>query len=389
MPIFKEWFENVIIVPRFKTYTCSAILNLRTAKEMETMSKINVGFIGCGKIARVRHIPEASRMDGVHISGYYNRTREKAEDMAKIYGGQVYSTYQEVLDDPEVDAVVISVANILHGEITIEALKRGKHVLCEKPMATSLEESILMVETAKETGKVLNIAHNQRLNPVHQEAKRLLNMGAIGKVLTFRTTFGHSGPEEWSSTPGGDVWFFYEDAAGMGTMGDLGIHKTDLISYLLDELIIEVMATMDTLDKKGPSGQLITVDDNAMAIFKMSDGTMGTMAASWTYYGPEDNSTVLYGTQGTMYIYSDPKHSLKIIDKDGEVKIFEVDVTLGEDDQKESGVMSLFIEGILRGEETILSGKNILPAMRAIFACEESDLEQKRILIPENRREEI
>lgn len=353
------------------------------------MSKINVGFIGCGKIASVRHIPEASRIEGVHIRGYFNRTKEKAEDMAKIYGGQVYNTYQEVLDDPEVDAVVISVANILHGEITVEALKKGKHVLCEKPMATSLEESILMVETAKETGKILDIAHNQRLNPIHQEAKRLLKEGTIGKVLTFRTTFGHSGPEEWSSTPGKDVWFFYEDAAGMGAMADLGIHKTDLISYLLDENVIEVTAMMDTLDKRGPSGQLITVDDNAMAIFRMSDGVMGTMTASWTYYGAKDNSTIIYGTQGTMVINDNPSQPLKVIDKNGETKLFEVEVPLNKNDIKESGVMSLFIHGILNNEETILSGRRILPAMRAIFACEESDLEQKRILVPENKREEI
>ncbi len=81
------------------------------------MEKIKVGFIGCGKIAQVRHIPEASQNANVKILGYFNRTREKAEEMVKTYGGKVYSTYQDVLEDPEIDAVVISVANILHGRL--------------------------------------------------------------------------------------------------------------------------------------------------------------------------------------------------------------------------------------------------------------------------------
>lgn len=353
------------------------------------MKKINVAFIGCGKIAQVRHIPEANAMDEVQIIGYFNRTKEKANEMAELYGGKVYGTYQEVLDDPKVDAVVISVANILHGEITVEALKKGNHVLCEKPMATSLEESIEMVKTAKKTGKVLDIAHNQRLNPVHMEAKRLLQMGIIGRILTFRTTFGHGGPEEWSSTPGKEVWFFYEDAAGMGAMGDLGIHKTDLISYLLDDHVVEVTAMMDTLDKKGQTGQLISVDDNAMAIFKMSNGVMGTMTASWTYYGPEDKSTVIYGSEGIMYIYDDPNLPLKVIHKNQEPRIFEVEKKDSKVEKRNSGVMNMFIHGILNGEETILSGRKILPAMRAIFAADQSNREKKRIIIQANRRDEI
>ncbi len=350
------------------------------------MKKIKVGFIGCGKIAQVRHIPEASQNVNVEISGYFNRTREKAEEMVSTYGGKVYATYQDLLKDPEINAVVISVANILHGEITMEALRQGKHVLCEKPMATSLEESLEMVKLAEERGKILDIAHNQRLSPIHVEAKELLRLGTIGKVLTFRTTFGHGGPEEWSSTPGKDVWFFYEDAAGMGVMGDLGIHKTDLISFLLDENIVEVTATLSTLDKLDQQGQLISVDDNAMVILKMSSGVLGTMTASWTYYGPKDNSTVIYGTQGIMYINEDPAHPLKVVNKEKETRYYDEASLQAHASHKSSGVMDLFIEGILTGEETILSGKRILPAMRAIFACEESNRDGRRITIEDNMK---
>ena len=345
------------------------------------MDKIRMGFIGCGKIAQVRHIPEAHEREDVVISGYFNRTRSKAEDMARKYGGKVYDTYQEMLDDENIDAVVVSVANILHADVTMEALKKGKHVLCEKPMATTLEESERMVEVSEEEGKILNIAHNQRLNPVHRRAKELIEEGSIGKVLTFRTTFGHGGPEEWSSSPGKDVWFFYEDAAGMGAMGDLGIHKTDLVEYLTGQKVVEVSAILGTLDKRGSRGELISVDDNALCLFRMSEGALGTMTVSWTYYGLEDNSTVIYGSEGILYAYDDSDHPLKIVKKTGEVLTFDEET---HDKQSSSGVIDTFIEGIRSEEETILSGKVILSAMRAVFACEASFEEGKTVKIEGN-----
>ncbi|NLC65678.1 MAG: Gfo/Idh/MocA family oxidoreductase [Clostridium sp.] len=353
------------------------------------MEKINIGFIGCGKIAQKRHIPEASKNENVNIVAYCNRTVEKAEEMADMYGGSVYSNYQEILNDSGIDAVVISVANILHGEIAIEALKKGKHVLCEKPMATTLEESIEMVKVSKDTGKVLNIAHNQRLKPIHLEAKKLIRDGAIGKVLTFSTIFGNKGPEEWSSTPGKDVWFFYEDAAGIGVMGDLGIHKIDLISYLLDEKVIEVMSMMETLDKKSSSGDFISVDDNGVSILKLSNNIMGTMSVSWTHYGAEDKSTIIYGKKGIMYIYDDPNNPLKVINSDGKTKIYKNSFVNVKEEELSSGVMDVFIKGILNEEDTILSGEKILPAMRAVFASEESYQNKKLINIPENKRIKI
>lgn len=131
----------------------------------------------------------------------------------------------------------------------------------------------------------------------------------LGDILTFRTTFGHGGPETWSVDPGKNTWFFDKSKAAMGAMADLGIHKTDLIQYLLGQTVVEATAKVTTLDKRGADGQLIGVDDNAICIYRMSGGAIGTMTASWTYYGAEDNSTVLYGTKGILRIYDDPAYS--------------------------------------------------------------------------------
>ena len=79
----------------------------------------------------------------------------------------------------------------------------------------------------------------------------------------------------------------------MGAMADLGIHKTDLIQFLLGQKVVRTTARLTTLDKQGSDGKLIGVDDNAVCIYEMSGGAIGTMTASWTYYAAEDNSTVL------------------------------------------------------------------------------------------------
>ena len=193
---------------------------------------IKIGVIGCGKIAQVRHIPEYAANPHVEIAGFYDLNRERAEELAEKYGAAAYASYEELLADGEIDAVSVCVANNAHAEISIAALKAGKHVLCEKPMAVMLEECEEMVAAAKEAGKYLMIGQNQRLAKAHVKARELIAEGVIGKVLTFRTIFGHGGPETWSVDPGKSVWFFDKSKAAMGAMADLGIHKTDLIQYI-------------------------------------------------------------------------------------------------------------------------------------------------------------
>lgn len=346
---------------------------------------IGIGILGCGKIAQVRHIPEYAANPDCRLVGFYNPTASRAEDMAEKYGGKVYLTPEELLADPEIDAVSVCAANYAHAELAIKAMKAGKHVLCEKPMATTIEDCEKMVQVSKETGKFLMIGQNQRLAGAHVAAKKLLDEGLIGKVLTFRTSFGHGGPETWSITPGKGTWFFDKKRAAMGAMADLGVHKTDLIQYLLNQRVVSTSARLTTLDKRGEDGELIGVDDNAFCIYEMSDGSFGTMTASWTYYGAEDNSTILYGTKGIMRIYDDPAHSIVVRLADGEEKYFDVEQIQTNDNQTASGVIDLWIDCLKNGKAPDISGESALYAMRAVFASIESSETGKTVVIDKNR----
>lgn len=342
---------------------------------------IKVGIIGCGKIAQVRHIPEYEANPDAEIAGLYDLNQERAKELAEKYGAAAYASYEELLADPEIDAVSVCAANNAHAEISIAALNAGKHVLCEKPMAVTLEECEAMVAAAKKAGRYLMIGQNQRLAKAHSKAKELIAQGEIGKVLTFRTIFGHGGPETWSVDPGKNVWFFDKTKAAMGAMADLGIHKTDLIQYILGEKVVETQAVLATLDKRDASGELIGVDDNAICIYKMEGGAIGTMTASWTYYGAEDNTTIIYGTKGMMRLYDDPEYAVKIIYADGTRTDYQIDKIQTNDNQLSSGVIDLFVQSLVENTPPEISGESVLSAMKAVFASIESSKTGKTIRI--------
>ncbi len=345
---------------------------------------IRVGIAGCGKIAQVRHLPEYKAHPDAQVAGLFDLNRERAESLARQYGVKVYDSYEEMLSDSSVDAVSVCAANAAHAEMTVDALKAGKHVLCEKPMATTLADCERMVRASRDSGKTLMIGQNQRLTAAHVKARELIEAGAIGRVITFTMAFRHCGPETWSVDPGANTWFFDKSRAVLGVMADLGVHKTDLLQFLTGQTITEVTARLSTLDKKYADGTPISVDDNAMCIYRLSGGAEGMMGVSWTDYWGEDNSTVLYGTEGVMRIYEDPAHSIVLQKRGAGEEYFDLDRMQTNDAQSKSGVIDLFVDHLIDPEKPFISGESVLTAMRAVFAAEESSRTGRAVRVNES-----
>lgn len=348
---------------------------------------VKVAVIGCGKIAQVRHIPEYSDHPAAVLAGFYDLNFQRAKELADNYGGKAYRTVEDIMADPEIGAISVCTANSTHAEIAIEAMKAGKHVLCEKPMAMSVDDCERMVRVSKETNRILMIDQNQRLTAAHQKARQMIAEGELGEVITFRTTFGHSGPETWSIDANQGVWFFDKTKAVMGAMADLGIHKTDLIQYLLGQQVVETTAKVMTLQKRYADGEKIGVDDNAICLYTMSGGAVGTMTASWTYYGPEDNSTIIYGTKGILRIYDDPKYAMTWNTPDGETRYYDLEKIQTNDNQTKSGVIDEFIRCITEDKKPEISGESVLPAMRAVFASLEASDAGRSVRVQEAQKE--
>lgn len=330
---------------------------------------VNIGIAGCGSITKFRHAPEYASNANVHIAGFYNPTIKRAEEMVQLYGGKVYESYEEMIQDSSIDAISVCSSNIHHASMTIAALEVGKHVLCEKPMANSIEEASLMVEAAQRSGKKLMVGHNQRFAAAHVKAKEILSSGELGRVLTFRTAFSHKGPEFWSADKSINSWFFKKDEAFIGALGDLGTHKIDLLRWLIKDEIIEVSAYMSTLDKRDNEENFVEVEDNVISIMKTKSGIMGTLTFSWTNYGEEDNSTILYCTNGVMKIYDNPKFALEVIKRNGDKVYYKIGEIQTNTKQIKSGVIDAFVESIVKDVKPEISGEEALEAMKVIAAC--------------------
>jgi len=340
---------------------------------------IRIGIIGCGKIAEVRHAPEYSENPDCRITAFYSVTPGKAQKMAERYGGKAYNSIEELLAS-DVDAVSVCLANIYHAPVSIQALRAGKHVLCEKPMATTLEDCESMVREAEKAGRFLMIGLNQRLAKAHVKAKEILDGGELGRVIAFQTKFCHPGPEGWTGSR--SSWFFDKRIASLGAMADLGVHKTDLIYYLTGQKIVKTSAVVATLDKKFPEGTPITVDDNAFCIYTLESGAVGMMHVSWTNYGSEDNSTRLYCEGGVIRMYDHPKYSLIVEKRNGEVIPYELDLLTSNKEQTSgrrtsTGVIDAFVNSIVTGTPPEISGESAMHAMKVIFANERSAISGK------------
>ena len=337
-------------------------------------TRLRIGVLGCGKIAQVRHIPEYAANPSVELVGFYDFVDSRAAEMAQRYGGRAFASAQELLACKDMDAVSICTPNYTHASLAIEALRGGKHVLCEKPMATTPAECELMVREADACGKMLLVAHNQRLWQVHQRAKALLEEGVIGKPLSFKTCFGHSGPDHWGIEQGTGNWFFDRSKSAFGVMADLGIHKLDLVQYLLGEEMKEVQAVRAVLDKIDAAGNPVRVEDNAVVLCRMASGVIGTVTVSWTYYGEEDNDTVIYGSKGTLEILS-AQDLVRVRRQDGEVCEYRLPP------KTTSGVIDDFVNAVLHGAPSAITVKAVLPAMRALFAAVEAADTGKKICL--------
>ncbi|MFC4099678.1 Gfo/Idh/MocA family protein [Paenibacillus xanthanilyticus] len=330
------------------------------------MSKVRVAVIGCGSISKYRHIPEYAANENVEIVAFVDVVAERSQAYADKYGALAFTDYKEMLAQVKPDAVSVNLPNALHAPVSIDAANAGAHVLVEKPMAATAEEGHAMIEAAKKNGVFLMVGHNQRLMPPHVKAKEILDSGKLGKVLTFRTSFGHPGPEGWS-VDGRNSWFFEKEDAIMGAMGDLGVHKSDLIRYLLSDEVSEVGAFIGTLHKDGTQ-----VDDNATCLIRMKSGAIGSLVASWTYYKGEDNSTVLWCENGVMKIGTHPDDQVIVELRDGTIEKYKVGAISTNDKQESSGVIDAFITSITTNTPPSISGEEGLKSLKVILAAFES-----------------
>lgn len=193
--------------------------------------KLNVAIIGCGSIANCAHIPNYLKLDNVEIKYFCDIIPERADKAVEKYGcGTAVYNYKELLGHDDIDIVSVCTHNDFHAPISIDFMRDGKDVLCEKPAARTVEEAIEMQKVAHETGRLLSIGVVNRFCDTVNHIKKLISDGELGEVYQVYVSF-----RAHRSIPGLGGDFTTKSKSGGGVLIDWGVHYLDLTLYCLGE----------------------------------------------------------------------------------------------------------------------------------------------------------
>lgn len=272
---------------------------------------MKVGIVGCGGIGR-RHLL-SYRNCGLAPTALADAVPESAKAAAAEWGGTAYGDYREMFARGGLDAISICTPPSSHREIAAAALQAGIAVLCEKPMASTLEDAEAMAQAAERAETLFMIGHCHRFQPHIEKLRELIDADEIGVVRMFRSRFGFvfRGVE--------NAWFSDPEVAGGGILLDTHVHSVDIFRFLVGE-VEEVSALWSTVDT--PLGPALRVEDSAVLTARTREGVLGVMEASWrtapgesrvTVYGTGGSATVDYGTNELM-IHKEGEDSPNVVE---------------------------------------------------------------------------
>ena len=252
------------------------------------MTEFGWGFIGASIWARTRLIPAVTATTGAQPIAVFSTSAERGARFAQQCGlPRSYDSLDGLLADSEVNIVYISTTNDLHARQAIAAAAAGKHVLCEKPLATTVADAVQIQAACDEAGVVLAINHHLRGAATIVKLRQLIETGAIGEVVAARIFFASSLPDEMRT------WRLDRPDAG-GVALDLSVHSADTIRYLLADEIVEVTA----LTSSGDLGQGI-VEDSVMGVMRTSRGPLVCFHDSFTV-PHAGNGIEIHGATGSL-----------------------------------------------------------------------------------------
>ncbi|MCL2578055.1 MAG: Gfo/Idh/MocA family oxidoreductase [Defluviitaleaceae bacterium] len=326
------------------------------------MKKLKAGIIGCGGIAKQKHMPSIKKTNLADMVSFCDIIKERAAEAAKEYGAsgaKIYTDYKELLKDPSIDMVYVLTPNKSHSSITIDALEADKHVMCEKPMAKTSTEARAMIEAGKRTGKLLTIAYQNRFKPEAMYIKKCAERGDFGDIY-----FAKAHALRRRAVPTWGV-FLNEEEQGGGPLIDIGTHALDLTLWFMDKYKPKsVMGNVyHKLNANGNCGNAFgewnpkefTVEDSAFGFITMQDGSTIVLESSWalnTLNFGEAKATIC-GTKGGADMWDGVR-----INGDDFGKLYEKKPALGAagvdffaGDEKEHSLLEqlCFMEAITKG----------------------------------------
>lgn len=255
------------------------------------MVKIRVGVIGLGRLGLVHARNIAKAAPGAKLIGVCDIKEELVENTAKELQVTPYHEYQQMLENSHIDAILVVTPSDKRTEVVMDAVKAVKHVFCEKPIATTLEEAKRIVDVIEKSGIKFQVGYMRRFDPAYNEAKRIIEEGRIGDPVVFTAISKDPfPPPEWACDP----------KRGGGLYIDMHSHDFDLARWFMKDEIKRVYAEDGALVHK--DFKLSTWIDNCIITMKFQRGSLGVINGSFSSGYGYDVRTEIQGTEGAIMV---------------------------------------------------------------------------------------
>jgi predicted dehydrogenase len=275
-------------------------------------SSFNVAVIGAGAIG-LDHIQSFQMHPAAKVVAIAELSAKRGREAADTYTvPDVVTDYQTLLARPDIDVISIALPNYLHVSVGLDALRAGKHVMLDKPMATNAKDAAKLIAESKKRRVTLMVGQNMRFSPEVQTARHLINQGKLGEVYHAKTAWTRR-----SGIPRIGSWFTQKQFAGGGCTYDIGVHALDRALFLMGEFEAATV-TGQTYSKFGPRGKgngnwglgeldkkaAFDVDDLSIALIKLKSGRTVLLEASWAAHQTENDyfGSHIFGTDASVML---------------------------------------------------------------------------------------
>lgn len=315
---------------------------------------MKVGIMSFAHMHAYSYANSLTKIPGVKIVGIFDDNEKRGEEAARTYG-TVYFLSQTSFLQAEMDAVIICSENNRHKEMVINAAKAKKHILCEKPIATTIEDAKEIIRVCEENEVILQIAFPVRFSTPIMELKKQIDDGVLGEIIAFRTT-------NRGQNPGG--WFIDEKQAGGGAVLDHTVHMVDIMRSYLGEEISEVYAIVDSYFHQ------INTDDAGIVTLEFENGVIASHDASWSRFKEYPNwgdvTIEVIGSKQTVKVNANKQH-LKVYGSNSKPLTH---VFYGDD--MNFGLMQDFLQCVKEKKTPSITGYDGLKALEVALAAYES-----------------
>jgi predicted dehydrogenase len=355
-------------------------------------SPVRLGIVGAGGITTRGHIPTLQAVPGAQIVAICDTNLARAQAAATQFNlPHAFADYRELVEHPEIDAVTVGVPNALHAPVTLAALAAGKHVFCEKPLATSIADGEAMVAAARQAGRILALNMSNRPRPEFLAMRRAVSEGRLGVV-----TYALSRLMRRSGIPGFGSWFTRRDLSGGGALMDIGVHMLDTVLWIMGFPPIAAVRG-ETQAVHGPherllgpwgadrvAGGVFDVDDLAAIHLRLAGSGLVTVEVAWAFYGPNKEERIqLAGDLGGADFFPElygKEQPLRFFREEGGEPV-EIIPTLPEVEWAWGLSLARFVDAV-RGEGQLLAtGEEGLYILRLLDAAYRSAAEGREIAL--------